>query len=299
MIFNNKLYYNYLGDNASYGTYEIDRNGSRRVQWHGVELKNPYLERFEVFKGNLLIDKITKAGEIFRYNIETGSEESFTKLKGAKENKYLTYDIADGRMYIFSKDKIYVSDDGVNTSVIFDKFGDIEEYYSEDKLLYIKDNCMTFVSKDERVKKYDFKTKKYVFNKKLKINLETEEKENLLDHIESVSVADNNIIIVASDEWKTNFYNASDGFKLIYSVNHSGWCYNVYENNIYLYNFGKYEDIYSVDINTGKAKTLIEGGEWSVMGVYILGDKWVYYVLDDDALYRITKDGKTTEKIFG
>ncbi len=303
VMLNDKLYYNFFGGDSEYqyGTYEIDSSGSRRVQWNGPSINNPHLNSFEPYKGNLLMDEITVTGSIHRFNPDTGSQEGFINLKDAEQNKYRTFVIIDGRMYIFSDEKIFVSDDAVITKLVFDNLEDIAE--RDEKLLYIKDNYITYVSKDEHIKKYNFKTKKYVLNKKL--TLDYGDAESLLDYINNVFIVEDKIMLNCGDEEKQIIYNITDNCKVVYSCDYKSSgrnpndYVNVYKNKIYLLNTDNGLDV--VDVDTGKVCNVVKSG---VEEVYIFGDKWIYYNADylaysGGTLYRTTMDGRTTEKIFG
>ncbi len=304
VMLNDKLYYNFYGGDSEYqyGTYEIESTGSRRVQWGGPSIKVPYLDRFEPYKGNLLMDEITVTGSIHRFNPDTGSQEGFINLKDAEQNEYRTFDIIDGRMYIFSDEKIFVSDDAVNTKLVFDNLEDIAE--RSEKLLYIKDDFLTYVSKDEHIKKYNFKTKKYVLNKKLILDelvIDYGESGGLLDYINILFVAEDKIMLNCGDEEKQIIYNITDNCKVVYSCDYKSSgrnpndYVNVYKNKIFLLNTDDGVDV--VDVDTSKMCNVVKSG---VEEVYIFGDKWIYYIADKGGtLYRTTMDGKTTEKIFG
>lgn len=301
VLLNNKLYYNFYGGDTDfqYGTYEIDKDGSRRVQYHGYAIKHPGLDVFEAFKGKLLLDEITTTGSIHIYNPDTQSEQSYATLKNAKKNRYQTYDVINGRMYIFSEDKIFVSDDAENTEVVFDNLDDIAKNSLDEKLLYIKGDIIAYVSKDESVKEYNFKTKKYVFNKKLELDYNGVE--DLFVYIDNVLIIDDDIIISATDESKQCIYNITEKNKIIYSLDYSesgrnpNDYINVYKNQIYVLDVN--DGLDCVDVGTSKVRKIVKD---EVQDVYIFGDKWVYYVLDKGGkLYRTTHDGKITEKIFG
>lgn len=292
LISNNKLYYNYKGDNVNYGTYEIDQYGSHRIQWYGVVLKRPWLESLEAFKGELLLDKITSTGAIHRYSIDNRSEESFTTLKNAKKNKYRTFDIIDGKMYVFSKDKIYLSTDGVNTEEIFETRNVVGNSV-DDKILSISGTNIVYASKDGYIKKYNYKTQQTVFNKKIKVPKENRKLENV------ILCGDDILLVYCFDTFYYEVYNATDDFKMIYSkkyqiVSNLGSCFNAVGNELFV--SAAEDGIYRVDVNTGKTKQIIKGDTREVI---IFGDKWIYFIVgEEQALYRAAHDGKTIEKVF-
>ena len=289
ILMDDKLYYNYNGndDLLKYGTYEIDKDGSRRVQWNGPSFSGGApLDYFKLFKGNLLLPDISASGGIYRYNTDTQSKESFSSLKDYRENRYQSFDIIDGKMYLSTKDKLFVSSDGVNTEEIFDLHNVSPDY----SVYRISDDYIVYVSSGNHIKQYNYKTKKIVLDKKLFIPDKELE-------LEDIFLIENNIVLEYSNDFGTKIYNFSDN-KMLYETG-GGYYYLNDVNTCHDCLFVSVDEdgILSIDIKTGKTKKLVNGDNCYI---YIFGDKWIYYTKGyDDILYRTTHDGKTTEKIFG
>ncbi len=295
LLMNDKLYYNYNAHSSDkYGTYEIDENGSRRVQYDGYIIKETGPRyNFKVFRNNLILTEVNKTGTLYRYNPDTQSVEKFSVLKDFMKNHIQSFDIIDGKIYLFSKDKIYMSSNGENTEGIF-KLNNVWKNNYDEKQYCISGDFIAYISTDGYVKKYNYKTRKNVFSEKLK-----ESKENL-DNDCIMMCGDNILLKYYSDvNFNCIVYNATDNFKKIYSVRvwHGydyGYIFNAYNDTLFV--SVREDGVYSVDIKTGRTKKLTSG---DTKDIYVFGDKWIYCVVgEEENLWRVSQDGKTTEKIF-
>lgn len=305
-----KLYYSYVdrGSAVRHGIFEITQSGSSLKYWDGFKIKGSIAYNLDAFKGNLLINSgMFYIDDISHLNLDTGNIETFSKLKGAKtkKNSYFNYVVSKDKIYLPSPDKIYVSYDGTNTKIAFDKVSDIIADGDIDdpgttQLYTIDGDSLIYVSKDRRIKEYDLVKRKYVYNIKIK-NKELFKKDYLLNY--DLFKCGNKIIVTDERDGLT-VYNASDNFKKIYTGDDAYYTLATY-NNLFFIGAESYLDDESavkgnltiLDTTTGKTRTIINNK--NITDIFVLGDKWVYFVDDENNLNRITRDGKAEEKVFG
>ncbi|MCR5636669.1 MAG: hypothetical protein K6F76_05785 [Clostridiales bacterium] len=310
---NGYLCFNYKAHNTdftgllNYGLYKIGGKGKSRIYWEGPNLW-PYecLYTLQVYKDNLLFDEYYLYGDntytasgfngnIYHINTDTGSIELFSTIKDAKKNKYEYYRAIDDKIYVFSKDKIYLSTDCENVEVIFDKLSDIklEDAYVKD--CYIYGNTLTYITRDGYVQMYDYVDKKILFNELF--DLKDINAEYYYD-IQNIVVCKDKIFFTVCTDNGFEIYNVSDGFKKIYTQLDISdyYCYkftNCYDK--YILVSSETGGIDLINTETEKITNIVKFG---TDDVYVVGDKWIYYVDYKNNLHRVTYDGKIDEKIF-
>lgn len=307
-IVDNKLYYNYDAndDVFLYGLYKIGGCVSSRISWNGMSWSpGNDLHSLQVYKNNLLLDGYQKNdsykrtrfdGKIYRINTFTNSIELLFTIKDADKNGYEYYKVVNDKIFVFSKDKIYLSTDGENVNVIFDGLSDLASKSLYERKCYISDGKICYLTKDGHIQLYDYVNKKTLFNMFLNLkDIDT----NSYDDVYNLIVHNDKIFItVFTKEYYYEVYDVTNGLEKIYSEQNASGDYsdytNCYKNFILMSSESRGIDLIDTDKRT--TKKIVKK---DTRDVYVLGDKWIYYVDKNDKLNRTTYDGKITEKVFG
>jgi hypothetical protein len=296
-LLNDELYfYSYYYGN-DFRLFKINSMYAERIDNFPFVLEGTLLEPLQLYKGDLLIDYgLAFKGTIYKLNTFTNTVEEYSVLNNSEDNHYRYYKAIDDKLYVFSENKIYFSSDGVKTKEIFNGCANIIAKSNYEKMIYIKDDTMLYITKDGYLKKYNIKQKKEVFSKKLNLKLL-----NIVDDLSNV----NNIFIygkkifiakgVTSDNNESAIYEVADSYKKIYSYSGDINSMNIYNNFIYTSSDGN--GINVIDTRTNKVKNL--ANDDSVRGVYILGNKWIYFTDNNGGLKRVPQKGGKVEKVYG
>lgn len=301
-VFKNNLYYDYSSNSLpglkKEGIVELNEHGSRFVLDKYNNNLGTGFGKFVKFKDSLMTintsrpiddeDGLPRADKrIMKFNTEKCEFELFSTINAdIFINDFYSY---GDTLYLISDDKIYATTDGVEVEPVFDNMKDVDEdCYS---LAYNSDKSVSFVyqSKDNRIVEYNLTGKRTVFDKKYSKKLLSS------DYLRDVvRLGDSVYYFDYSDSFK--IYNVEDSFKMIAEIRigsvFTSWC--GCENTLYI---GDYDaGIISVNLNSGKNEQLID---ISIDDIYMLGDKWVYYVDNDKNLHRILSDGSKEELVYG
>lgn len=295
-----KLYYYFdCNDNLTKnGLFEISENASRIV--NNSNKYDSYRNGMYCFQGNTVFADFVyrddnmdtfpvSEGIINRVNPDSCSVELFSQLKSDDIDYYddIIFDV--DTLYAFAGNKIYASKDGKSIKPVFDKADDIllDKDYG-DRFYSISGGKLVYISGDKHIKEYDFKSRKYMLDKKLNKNLSDNN-----NRYKAFTTEGKVFLEVVGDLY--NLYCVTDDFKLVYS-DKDFWANACYcaDNGFYL---GSDRGIDYVSADTLKTKHI---SSQPVDDIYVFGDKWIYYKEnEDDTLFRISKDGKTTERVFG
>lgn len=119
-----------------------------------------------------------------------------------------------------------------------------------------------------------------------------------LSNINSVFMCGDKTYLVkglTSADNENAIYEVSDSYKKIYSGDL--YTMNIFDNSIYINPDGSGIDV--IDTRTYKTKNLVNTEDKTIRGIYILGDKWIYFTNDDGSLKRVHRQGGKVEKVFG
>ncbi|MBQ5346545.1 MAG: hypothetical protein IIU39_00620 [Ruminococcus sp.] len=297
-LLNDELYfYSYFHGN-DFRLYKINSKYGERIDNFPFSSEGTLLEPLQLYKEDLLIDYGLGGfdGTIYKLNTFTNKAEKYSTLNNSENIEYKYYKAIDDKLYVFSDNKIYFSSDGVKTEEIFSGCADITAKSNYEKMIYIKDDLMVYITKDGHLKKYDIKQKREVYSKKL--DLKKLKIVDDLSNINSVFMCGDKTYLVkglTSADNENAIYEVSDSYKKIYSGDL--YTMNVYNNYIYINPDGSGIDV--IDTRTYKTKNLVNTEDKSIRGIYILGDKWVYFTNDDGSLKRVHRQGGKVEKVFG
>lgn len=293
--FNNKLYVSkpiYSGELVSGGLYETDSNGSRLVlnfEKSGLQGNN---FEFSSFKNNLIVmdyyfseEKDDSFFENTVYKLDSKNCK-LKKLSKLKDLSYIeTYFTDKNTLYLISDNKLYSSDDAVNTKQIFDlnKIQKDSDYCVDNGSIY-------YISKDNYITQYSFNDNKILFKKKV---LKSVIRENSSLSLYKIG---NNILLENhyDDDEKTDIFNVKNNFKKIYSSFDSYDSICGYKNKLFI-STNNESYICSINIKNGKSKRIYNGENYNLS---VFGDKWLYFTDSNHNLHRITQDGNRVEMIF-
>jgi WD40 repeat protein len=293
---NNDLYFYFHGeDNANeFRLYKINSLFGERVDGSPVSPGN-LLKPLQVYKKDILIDYgAAFKGTIYKLNTLTNMEEKYSSLNNAEVNQYRYYKAIDDKLYVFSDDKIYYSPDGVKTEEIFNGCADIIAKNSYEKMIYIKDDVLLYITKDGYIKMYDTNSKREVFRKKL--NLKQLNISDDLSNIKSVFICDNRAFIakeVTSDNNEIAIYEVTDNIKKVY---YNDGLFSMNVCGYYIYICSENNGIDVINTHTYVTKNLTDE---KASNIYILGDKWAYFTNEEGSLKRVLQKGGKVEKVFG
>lgn len=314
-----KLYYNYIGDPLKYGTYEIAGGVTNRIYWEGFDLnggKCLYLDN--IYNGKILESSISDVSAehaqnyiVNYYNIGNKKYEPYFTLENP-DNIYLSggYFVAEGAQYFYSYDadedspSLYRYKDDKLELILSKELTGLENYSSpivnDDYMYFTTINTARDEQFDYYVCKYDMDTKR--ISKKVKIPTTFDEyyssdidgcKLVLGDKVYGYRSKLNKDTVFVTDL-------GSETIKDVFEVTDGSIIINGYENNAYIgVEYGKNKGIYKINNETNAVSNVLS--ETNVSQLYILDEKWLYFVDDIDGkkLYRVSSDEKTVEKVFG
>ncbi len=302
----NKLYFNYNGKDNIFmcGLYEISSNSSKRIYWNGSSFEpgnnkyklqniNDYLlflnytdDKTYVVTDNEIVPQFN--GEIFDVDLQTNELNKLYSIKINSNPCYGYYYIIDNKIYIFTNDKIYLSYDGVTVAEIFNGLADVANKTAYEKLCYISDNILLYISNDNYLIKYDLMKKEQI------CAISLSRISNDPNSYGEIFACNEEAIITTYDGNYISVYAVNDEVDLIYKKGSDDYYYiNSDDNKIFISSKSIGLDI--LDIKTGDIKALIKT---NVCDTYIFDDKWVYYVNSNGDLNRITKTGEISEIVF-
>lgn len=303
---NNKLYFNYNGNDSIffYGIYEIGDNNSKRIYWDGPSFSpGNNLYKLQVYNNNLLFSNYTGDTSyevsqneiipqfdenIYSFDLQKHQVNKLYSLKSEDEACEGYYYIINNKIYVFSNDKIYVSDDGISVEELFSGLSSAVNKTAYEKLCYISDDTLIYVSNDNNLVKYDL-----LKNEQIGM-LSLSSISNNTDNYGEVFICNGKSIITTYDGDIISVYDVSEKPKLIYSKQSTDYySINSFEDNVFI--SSKSIGLDMIDIKTGDTKTLVNT---NVNDTYIFDDKWVYYVDSSGILNRIMQTGEHLEAVF-
>lgn len=291
-LFNNKIYFSkphYSGELVSGGLYEINSGGSRLVLDFEKSDVNGNYHDLSLFKNNLIImdnyfseekDDLFFKNTVYKLDTKNCKLKKFSKLK---DISYInTYFTDNNTLYLISQNKLYSSDDAVNTKQVFDL-----NKIQEDSDYCVNNGSIYYISKDNYITQYSFTDNKILLKKKAP--------KTVIGNNNSLSLykIGNNILLenYYNDDEKTDIFNVNNNFKKIYSgFDDLDIC--GYNDKLFA---GSEDNIYSINIKSGKSKRIYNGENYSLS---VFGGKWLYFTDSDHNLHRIAQDGNIVEMIF-
>ena len=312
-----KLYYSYSSnDMFKYGTYEVSSFLTKRIYWDGISPSPSTLSIDVVDDNGLFKTFIDKNGVVKVYNIEKAEYEPYFTIDKEKygDGKWGLL-FVDGVQYFtrnadFAKGKFYTWSDGYelykyenNTLIpVFSTDGFDAECYGpplfDNGYIYIY--MFDEINEDESIDylgKYDIKNKKIV----TKIKLDEE-------YLFTSDIVFNDKVygLKYLDDEENDVFGQAIGFfdmsnrkeKQIFECDGT-IILNGYDEKLFVGVYEGIEDngLYVIDTKTEEVKQIYD--DKPVYGVYIVDNKWIYFVDEAERLYRITPDGKVLEKVFG
>lgn len=303
-----KLYYNYDPNDSvfRYGLYEISQDGNKRIYWDGpsfepgnnlfkMQVHNDYLLASD-YDAEITSQSVSSNGLLSQFNgniyfldLQNNAIEKLYSLKNDEIKKFKYFYIIDGSIYIFTDKSIYISEDGVNITKVFDKLNDVVNKTAYEKLCYISNEKLLYINDDLFLIEYDMKSQKEVSS----INLS--EISTDIDAFRDVFVCDNKIIVSTYENSSFEAYAIDSDIKQIYKKTHEPYYYiNSYNDKILVSSPSGGLDV--LDVRKTDIENLVPSG---VCDTYIIDDEWVYYVNSKGALCRINNKSNESEKVFG
>lgn len=307
-----KLYYNYKPKSSyiKYGLYEISKNGNKRLYSPGFAqfpyhaplfVLQEYNKELLVSPSNFIpygIDIQDKyPNYIIKLNLNNQSFEISNLLNGVKKDTINNYYAFNDKIYLIGEKAIYIYKDNSVKSLI--EIKDVDNLGIDFKYIFFADSGFYYFSKSKKAFCcYDLETKsinKLIEESSFKHKIET------VDYIlPDFCVINNNLIFYYSSPdctkkdnvclYKANLKTKRIGFLAKLPLGHY---YTNYRGNT-LYVGSETSGIYSIDIYSKKTAKI---SDKHTKGVFIVDDKFIYFIDDEAVLYRT--NGKTTEKVFG
>lgn len=302
-----KLYFNYYGNDSifMYGLYEISGKTSNRIHWGGPSfdpgsnlcelqvrgsdlLFSGYMDEIKplAVSGSKLLPQID--GNIFSMNLQSNKINKLYSIKIDGNSFYGYYHIINNKIYIFTDDKIYISDDGVTVAEIFDGLSNVINKSAYEKLCYIKSDILLYVDNNNYLIKYDLKNQRQISVVNLsELNAEPDAYGEVFD-------CNGKTIITTYKNDCVSVYIVDAETELLYKKQSVDSYYiNSYDDKVFISSKSIGLDV--IDCNTGKLNSLIKS---DVRDTYIVGDSWIYYVDTNGDLNRVPQSGGKFETIF-
>ncbi len=268
------------------GEYEISNYITRRIYNEGFSVSATGLWVNNTYDNKLLYEYIDN-NCIKYYNVEKGDYETLLKIKLPKD-KPKSYFVSNNNLYIESKNKNIFR---YNRKGAFELVASEKLCHSSYRPIWYYNNYMYYINDKksfDRLYKYDFNTKKIVSS----INISFF---NSYSDIKFLLGTENKVFVSLPSKGKDNIYmfdlkaNKKD---CIAKLKNDVYLINGYGDNVYL--SIKNKGVYHIE-SDNSLKSIYNK---SVDTISILDTKWVYFYKNGDWI-RITKDGKTIEKVFG
>ena len=301
-----KLYYNYVKSGRCYGLIEISETGSKRVFWKGIKMDAYKLTHF-IRKENsellmMLDDKVN------RYIPETQTFEYSDTYKDIPCSNLDFQRSGDGIYYLSYFENPYAS--GASAAYYDKKY---IAYYDEkgeevvvnkevDAFNIVGDNIFYLVRERKDGKQISRLNKYNIAEKTDTVICETSE----LYFYTEFLIEDNHIVFKAFNQetreegvYKINVVHENAQIETVCTENkqkdsdYNIYLFNVFDKKIYVAsNYG----VECYDLSTNKGSQLCTK---YARECYILDDKWVYFIGDENVLWRVAQDGSVTEKVYG
>lgn len=302
----NKLYFNYNGKDSifMYGLYEISDNSSKRIFWNGPSFEpGNNLYKLQKINDCLLFSNYTDdntysisgneitpqfSGDIINLDLQTNDLNKLHSISINGNPCCGYYYIIDNKIYIFTDDKIYISEDGLTVVEIFSGLADVVNKTAYEKLCYISDNSLFYISNDNYLIEYD------LLKKKQRHAVSLSGISNNPNNYGELFTCDEKVIITFYKGDYVSVYTVDNEADLIYIKESNDYYYiNSCNNKIFV--SSKSIGLDMIDIKACNTKTLVKT---NVCDTYIFDDKWVYYVDTNGYLNRINHIEGISEIVF-
>ena len=286
-----KLYYNYSENYIDYGLTEISSLGSKRVYW----------------KGYLIDPGANPLNPLFRFNDKVSTISYFNKNvlsfdpnKNVMVNVPYLSNIQDlsSNLQIYKNDLYYIKNNNTGNTRGTSYGSQLEVYHNgKSKIIlncsvdafYIAYGIIYYIDDNGSLRSYNINSQ----NDQLVFALKSSE---ILKLIVNSGYA---VFEQGGSIYKLNLNNVIQGEQLIctekspndysYGIN----SFNIYNGNVYVCSYNGLKE-YSFTSNN-----VISLYDKYTEQCYIVDKDWVYFVVKNSALWRISNDKKTIEKIFG
>lgn len=295
-----KLYYNYERNDWNYGVYEICNSGSKRIISNGRGLPA------EVLSPHFSIRKVN--GELLLYNIDTDetlvyseSENDFftsAKINSDRDMQSLYFvEKDDAFYYIKDYETLTVLGCDGNNDALVENVADFGFDIIGDEIFFVKDDgWLTAYNISSATMRNVCKLKGLLYSATLYSGsyLVYESCVGGKDGIYAVKFTDENpehkLICAETAKIKSKTFSDGSGYDFTkWNIN----SFNVYDGKAY---FALRSGLICHDLETDEEVVL---SEKNVEECYIVDDMWIYFVDNHKTLWRVTQDGKTTERVFG
>lgn len=297
----NRLYYNYYsGDIFKYGTYEVSSGLTKRVYWEGPSLSPGFISLNNVWEDKILDTYLDENGTANYFDID---DKKYKPCFTVDNDKDIVLDgyyfIVDGVQYYFSKDeRLYILDNGKLRFIAspellkLNDFNFMDNCYINSNYIYYKN----FVNNEIYICRFDIDKQKVINEYCIKDIPHTE------NGFENFIAKEDDIYFLTENHNKLYHVDLKDNSAQKLFETAGVITFNCYNDKLYVSvhldsTEEKSNGLYIIDTKTSEINHIYD--KMGVYGIYILDNKWVYFTDKDDYLYRITKDGKNIEKVFG
>ena len=296
-----RIYFNYVRNEASYGLMEISESGSKRIYWEGKK-SGPHRLSHRIRQHN---DQLVMAfnDKIQYYSAEANSFKDYEPLN-AVPNVTIFYQMI-GQNLLYRQ-----ATDPKDLEVVLD--GNLKLYSRNKQEIIAGPNIGAFYTVGNEI--YYYNTESYVSGEFRKYNLidQTDVSVCKLDGYYNMFyfiIEDNYLIFSASNQntagsphsvYKVNLNSSPKRIETVCIGNPkvSDYCadihsFNVYNGTIYI---SSHSGLTTYDVKTNENNRLCSK---YTEECYIVDDVWVYFVDQESKLWRVAQDGSGLEKVFG
>ena len=285
------LYFNYKNNGLKYGLFQINKNGSNRIFWHGSKWP---ADQYLLSPIRIMDDKILSSSSecVQAYSFQAQDFEKSDIVKYAP-NFSINFQKNGNKVF-------YMAYDGNSTT------GSIWLYNDKTCKKLIDGDVLSFYVRDDEIFFLELQDQ-YAGSKKIlkKYDIGTGLKESIMvfeyDQIFSFIIENSFIVFEAFDYgnknehgvYKINMENKYLNTEKVFVYNDDINSINVYNNHVYI---STNKGVKRFNLSTNEELTLCKN---FAQACYIVDNKWVYFVDKSSVLYRVTQDGTITEKVFG
>lgn len=282
------ILYNYYNSSLlCYGTIAITSENARRVYWEGMALSYSLPPLDTLYNGKVLKEPNTDD----YFDIEKGDYVSTCKVYNPSKDIYYNCFVKDNVRYFVSEHNLLYRQEGEQYKQIEDMSFvkhnlSMSDFYLTDRYIFYDD----YDDKDNTLLcRYDRKTQKtksIIFN----------EGDTMIN---SSSLLGKDVYLIFLSYDGGTLYRADFKNNRIEKLYHSNGMLiaNMYTDMIYFgVQLSRDSGLYAMPLDKPGSVKKLEGG--GIFGVYILDNEYVYFQDVDKNLYRVTTDGKKTERVF-
>jgi len=300
---NNKLYYKYQQYNyLTCGVYEISPIGSQRILCPSCSnLLYPTADDFFEYNNQIILQPpYGGVDSLYTINNFLCIKEKYCDLQSIDGNIIYEVDAYRDHLYCFSGESVYIYDNGTIKKVadlpqnIIDGMDEIirsHRYYFTDDTLY-------FILPNKEV--YEIYALNLYGNKSTKLYLTEILSDRYIDRLaieDQYAIVGSDLIYSSSPNGGYQIHRIElDDVNSTELLTDSGYAFNCYNGNLYIYGYSTNNGLGIMDIKEKSERIICN--DYIITSVFILDNKWIYFLDENHHLFRTNYNGNIIEKIF-